>query len=399
MTDLHHDIIIIGAGPVGLSLAKALADMRLTVALVECASEESLVDPAFDGREIALTHSSMHIMRQLGQWAHIPQQEIFPIRAAKIMNGDARRPMLINSELAGQTQLGTFVANHLIRKAAWLALGDSQGRSGVTLYTNTRAESVRTSPQRVNVRLMSGQELVGSLLIAADSRYSETRRSMGIQANLHDFGKSMLVCRVRHEKDNEQTAWEWFGHGQTLALLSLESNLASTVITLTGEEIRRLSAAPEAEFNQEVTSRFQQRFGAMQLASSRHVYPLVGTFARRFVGTRFALVGDAAVGMHPVTAHGFNLGLASVARLWHGVRDAQEHGRDLGNMQMLLRYQRGHRQGALPLYMATRTIVELYTRDETPARWLRHAVLQAGNCLRPLRGAIAKVLVDERVPA
>jgi ubiquinone biosynthesis UbiH/UbiF/VisC/COQ6 family hydroxylase len=238
--------------------------------------------------------------------------------------------------------------------------------------------------------------LTSALLIAADSRFSETRRALGIDADLHDFGKSMLVCRMRHEADNEQSAWEWFGHGQTLALLPLGPHLASAVITLAGEETRQLAALTEEAFNYEITRRYEQRLGAMQLEGSRHVYPLVATYARRFVGTRFALAGDAAVGMHPVTAHGFNLGLASVERLRDTVRTAQQQGRDIGDAALLARYQRQHRRGTWPLYMATRAIIELYTRDDPPARWLRETALRVGNRLLPLRRAIASALVDER---
>ncbi|MDR1076409.1 MAG: 5-demethoxyubiquinol-8 5-hydroxylase UbiM [Xanthomonadaceae bacterium] len=389
---MNYDITIIGAGPVGLSLAKAFADMQLRVALVERQPEANLSDPAFDGREIALTHASMRLMRELGLWRHIPESEISPLRSAKVMNGDSAHSMFIGSDLTGHSQLGTFIPNHQIRKAAWLAM---QETPGITLHTGVHAKSVRTHLQETSLQLNDGSRLTSSLLIAADSRFSDTRRAIGIDADLHDFGKSMLVCRVRHEVDNEQTAWEWFGHGQTLALLPLDNHRASVVITLTGEESRRLSKLSEEDFNQEVTERYGHRLGAMCLDSSRHVYPLVGVYARRFVSTRFALAGDAAVGMHPVTAHGFNLGLASIERLCDSVRIAVQQGRDVGDATLLARYQRRHRQGTLPLYLTTRAIVELYTNDRAPARWLRETTLRAGNRLLPFRRAIASALVDD----
>jgi len=393
---MHYDITIIGAGPAGLALAQALAGLRLRVALVERQAEAELADPAFDGREIALTHASMRIMRELDLWRHIPESEIFPIRSAKVLNGQTGQPMLISSDLVGHEQLGVFVSNNWIRKAAWLALRDA---GGVTLHTGVQAETIHVSPQEAALQLSDGSRLTSALLVAADSRFSETRRALGIDADLHDFGKSMLVCRMRHEVDNESAAWEWFGHGQTLALLPLGPHLASAVITLTGEETRRLAALPEDAFNQEITGRYDHRLGAMQLESTRHIYPLVAAYARRFVGTRFALAGDAAVGMHPVTAHGFNLGLASVERLRDTVRAAQEQGRDIGDPALLARYQRLHRRGTWPLYMATRAIVELYTRDEPPARWLRGAALHVSSRLPPLRRAIASVLVRDRQAA
>jgi ubiquinone biosynthesis UbiH/UbiF/VisC/COQ6 family hydroxylase len=393
---MHYDITIIGAGPVGLSLARAFADIGLRVALVERQSEAELAAPPFDGREIALTHASMRLMRELGQWRHIPPSEISPIHAAKVMNGADLPPMCIGSELTGRAQLGVFVPNQWIRQAAWLALRESQSATGrITLHTNAQTASVHTDQREAALQLADGTILTSALLIAADSRFSETRRALGIDADLHDFGKSMLVCRMQHEADNELAAWEWFGHGQTLALLPLQPHLASAVITLAGEETRRLAALPENDFNAEITARYNNRLGAMQLAGSRHVYPLVATWARRFVGTRCALAGDAAVGMHPVTAHGFNLGLASVERLRDLARAAQRQGRDIGDAALLEHYQRLHRRGAWPLYAGTRAIVNLYTDDAPPARWLRQAALNIGSRLPPLRRAIAAALVDD----
>ena len=108
---MSNDVIIIGAGPVGLCLAKALADQSLKVALVERQPEQALAEPAFDGREIALTHASMRLMHQLDLWRHIPEEGIAPLRNAQVMNGASPHHMRIDGELAGQEQLGCLVPN------------------------------------------------------------------------------------------------------------------------------------------------------------------------------------------------------------------------------------------------------------------------------------------------
>src|SRR5690606_18566996 len=117
---------------------------------------------------------------------------------------------------------------------------------------------------------------------------------------MHDFGKTMLVCRMQHETPHEGVAREWFGHGQTRALLPLSENIVSLVLTVTGREAEELLALDEPAFARNIEARLEYRLGAMQLVSTRHTYPLVATWAKRFVGPGFALVGDAAVGMHPV---------------------------------------------------------------------------------------------------
>lgn len=389
---MHHDVIIIGAGPTGLCLAKALCDLDLRVALVERQSRAAIAEPAFDGREIALTHASMRLLRDLGIWQQLPENAGSPLRAARVMEGDCLHDMRIEAALAGKDQLGMLVPNHRIREAAWKAVSHLPG---LDLFDSARIHAVHATDDHAGVTLGDGLRLEAPLLIAADSRFSETRRAMGIGADQYDFGKSMLVCRMHHEQPHQGVAWEWFGHGQTLALLPLQEHAASIVVTLPDAAARRLAALDVDTFAREIEQRYGHRLGHMKLESSRHVYPLVGVCARRFVGRRFALAGDAAVGMHPVTAHGFNLGLASVERLASMARDALQRNGDLGCAEGLARYERQHRRGTRPLYLATRAIVELYTDDRAPARLVREGVLRAGRRLTPFRRALAGVLAAE----
>jgi 2-polyprenyl-6-methoxyphenol hydroxylase-like FAD-dependent oxidoreductase len=130
----------------------------------------------------------------------------------------------------------------------------------------------------------------------------------------------------------------------------------------------------------------------MRQAGARHAYPLVAVYAERFWGPRFALVGDAAVGMHPVTAHGFNFGLLSIEALAEGVLAAHAGGRDLAAPALLARYERRHRLATRPLYEATRFVAELYGNESAPARALRAGLLRAGERLTPFKRAIAATL-------
>ncbi|MCR6687574.1 5-demethoxyubiquinol-8 5-hydroxylase UbiM [Pseudoxanthomonas sp.] len=391
MQQHDHDIAIVGAGPVGLCLARALALQGWRVALVERQAEAALAEPAFDGREIALTHASVRLLRELGVWEHIPAAEVYPLRTARVMDRDLAHEMRVVPEPGAGDRLGDLVANSLIRRAAWLAVRQTPG---IELHAGATIDSVHAGEDEVRLQLRDGPLLRARLLVAADSRFSETRRALGIDADLHDFGKSMLVCRMRHEGRHEHAAWEWFGLGQTLALLPLSEHLASAVITLPGEQARQLAALDEAAFAAELERRYDRRLGRMDLAGSRHVYPLVATWARRFTGTRLALAGDAAVGMHPVTAHGFNLGLAGVERLAGVAAIAMRQGRDPASPALLAQYDRRHRRGCWPLFQATRAVVGLYTDDRPPARWLRAAALRAGGNLAPFRRMLATTLTD-----
>ncbi|WP_175254530.1 5-demethoxyubiquinol-8 5-hydroxylase UbiM [Pseudomonas sp. BMW13] len=386
---MSPDIVIVGAGPAGLCLARALSGHGLSIMLLERQAEQALAAPAFDGREIALTHGSQALLERLGLWSRLPAEDVAVLRDAQVLNGPSLFALKIRAEQAGAERLGHLVANQAIRRAAYEAV---RACSDVHLLCDTQVRAIQSGEHEIKLVLQDGQVLQPRLLVAADSRFSDTRRQLGIGAQLKDFGKSMLVCRMQHDLEHQQVAWEWFGYGQTLALLPLNGRQSSTVLTLPPREIERLLALDESTFAREMEQRFDRRLGAMQLLGSRHAYPLVGAYARRMVGKHCALLGDAAVGMHPVTAHGFNFGLIGVQLLSEALLAAHARHQDIAAPATLSRYERQLRLATWPLYQATNLLVELYTNDHLPARLLRGAGLRMAQGLLPLKKGIARHL-------
>lgn len=383
------DVVIIGAGPNGLCMAKSLADAGLRVTVVDRQSENELANPAFDGREIALTHQSKKLMHALGLWERIDAQAISLLKDAKVFNGTSLFSLNILHGDAAQSELGYLVANHLIRQAAYDAVKSSPS---IHLKCAAQVTQVATDQDHAQVTFASGEVLHAKLLIAADSRFSETRRAMGISADMHDFGKTMMVCVMEHEVPHAHTAWEWFDYGQTLALLPMNGARSSVVVTLAPEQMQALMKMSDEDFDREMSARFHHRLGRMHLVSTKHAYPLVTTYANRLVGERFALIGDAAVGMHPVTAHGFNFGLAGVATLTHEIKAALEAKRDFAGNHGLLRYEKAHRHHTRPLFLATHAIAKLYGSQTPPARFLRSSALRIGSRIKPFKRAVAGFL-------
>jgi 2-polyprenyl-6-methoxyphenol hydroxylase-like FAD-dependent oxidoreductase len=167
---------------------------------------------------------------------------------------------------------------------------------------------------------------------------------------------------------------------------------ASAVITLPSREIEDLMQMEPEAFNAAVTQRFSRRLGSMQLVSTRHNYPLVAVFPQRLVAQRFATIGDAAVGMHPVTAHGFNFGLLSVEALAQEIATALHTKSDIGDTSLLRRYEAKQKRATLPLFWMTRLIVEIYTRDSAPAKLARQLLLRVSDKLTPFKRSIAQAL-------
>ncbi len=383
------DVVVAGAGPAGLCFARSLAGSGLQVALVEQQPRAALAEAAFDGREIALTHASRQILQRLGIWDRLDPAQISALRDAKVMDGGSPFALTFAAHQRDAQDLGWLVPNHLIRRAAWDSV---QGQPGLELLDRCSVQQVSPGPQHSVVTLSDGRQLAASLVVAADSRFSSTRRLLGIGARLRDFGKSMLVCRMQIEVPHQHTAWEWFGYGRTLALLPLNGDQASAVITLPPRRIEALMGQDQASFGRSISALFEHRLGAMQPVARPVAYPLVGVYANAFAGDRCALIGDAAVGMHPVTAHGFNLGLLSQDRLARTLRAAQRRGRDIAAPAGLVAYERAHRLASRPLYEATNAIATLYTDDRLPARLLRRAGLRLAHGVAPFRQLIAAQL-------
>ena len=403
----QQDVLIVGAGPVGLTLANALAQAGFRATVLELQEGAALAQPAPDGREIALTHPSRALLQQLGQWPLLAAHEVGLLRQAQVHDGPVgvHAPMHLHAGGTGLDNLGWIVPNHALRRTAW-ALAQTQ--PAIRLLTGARVTAVQIS--RTQATLHYSQDgctatpLQAPLLVAADSRFSAVRQMLGVGADRLDFGRSVIVCRMQHAQPHHEVTHECFDWDSTLAILPLPddprsgAHLCSAVVTARSDQAQALQTLAPQAYAERVAAQFQQRLGAMQLIGQRYSYPLVATWAERFAGLRWALVGDAAVGTHPVTAHGFNMGLSGVQTLVATLVQARQRGLDIGDARSLARYDRAHRLHAWPLYAGTNAIVRLYTDARPLPRLLRRAVLTGSEHLPPLKAAIVSQLTG-RAPA
>ncbi|PIF92782.1 ubiquinone biosynthesis UbiH/UbiF/VisC/COQ6 family hydroxylase [Acidovorax sp. 62] len=425
---MHSDVLIVGAGPAGLSLAISLAQAGFTATVLDQNPTAALEQPAPDGREIALTHPSAATLQRLGTWGALASHEIGHIRTAEVHDGPVGAHSAMQLQApdgfgsadtpAGTTAsgprppLGFIVPNHALRRTAYQVAARTPGVRIVAGAQVHRVAALATHAE-VDFALTAqpgqpSERLCAPLVVAADSRFSAARRQLGIGAQMTDFGRTVIVCRMRHAEPHGDTAHECFGYERTLAVLPLPDVAAgatdgategqaqcSVVVTAQAADAARMLALEPAAFTAEVQAQFQNRLGAMELLGERHAYPLVAVYAQRFTGPRCALLGDAAVGMHPVTAHGYNLGLAGVERLTQALVAARQRGQDWGDAAALAPYARAHHLHAWPIYQGTNAIVRLYTDARPLPRALRQLVLQGARRLPPLKAAIVAQLTGK----
>jgi ubiquinone biosynthesis UbiH/UbiF/VisC/COQ6 family hydroxylase len=382
---LESDVLVVGAGPAGLALACALHDAGFGVRVLERQSATALACPADDGREIALTHRSRRLLTQWGLWAQLPAAAIAPLARASVRSAGGRSVLPFDAAAQGHEALGWLVGNHHLRAAAWAG---AQAR-GIEVLAGRSVSGVVRQAGRIGVVGPQGLAANARLLVAADSRFSELRRWVGIGARHCDFGRSALLVPVAHSLPHDACAQECFLAGHTLALLPMNGQRSSVVWTVANAALPRLMALDDEALGAEIERASEQRLGRIYPLGPRHTYPLVAVMADRFADDRVALVGDAAVGMHPVTAHGYNLGLYGIEALVSRLRRE-----DPGAAGPLQAYAQAHRQTAWPLYTATNALVGFFTDDRPPMLALRRAVIDLARRLPPLRAAIAHRLTD-----
>lgn len=393
---IASDVAIVGAGPAGLSFALCLAESGLNVTVIDQQSLDTIADPAMDGRDIAMNHLSKGILEELGVWQRFPTDAVHPLKEAKVIDGNS--PYTLHFERSDNTEapLGYLVANHQIRRALYQQVIE---HNTIQLLTDSCVTKVHTNAADGVVELDTpqGPAIVrATLVVAADSRFSAVRRMMGISARMKDYGRVMMVCNMKHEFSHENTARECFFYGRTCAILPLGPNRSSIVITTPSSRATELANLSDDEFAREAENMLNHRLGNMKLATERYSYPLVGAMSNRFIGQRFALIGDAAVGMHPVTAHGYNLGLRSADTLARHIIKAQQAGKDIASAWVLGNYEVRHKLLSTPIYDGTNLVVNMFTDDKPMAKVARKAALRLGNHLKPFKNLVTQRLIQER---
>lgn len=397
MNTHQSDIIVVGAGPAGLAFVRYFKGSRLSITILEKAPLEAIAQPKYDGREIALTHHSKEILQNLGAWQRFHHDDIYTLKDAKVYSGsfDYALHFKVPKDLLALTsidRLGNLISNHNIRQALY---DEVSTLPNVQILTNINIQDIKTTPRQAAVTLKDGTILTSKLLIGADSRLSFVRRELGIGAMMNDFGRTVIVFRVSHPLSNEATAQECFLYGRTLALLPLTETMTNCVITLDNTQAPKLLAMSDDELALEVQRMMNDKLGKLTIAGTIHHYPLMGVHAKTFVSTRAALIGDSAVGMHPVTAHGFNLGLMSADILATLILQANEQNKDIGSDSLLRRYDHRHQRHTRPLYHGTNAMVSLFTNDAKPMHAVRDIALRVSNHLPPIKRWIAGQLTGK----
>ncbi len=373
----QFDIAIIGAGPVGGTLACALERQGKRVLLVDKAALPPMEHPDFDGRAYAIAAGSKRLLDEAGLWDTLPFPPC-PILDIDVTDGRPGRPasplrLHFDHKAVGDAAFGWIIEARALRIAINQRLHSSPG---ITLRAPVEASVKRDAE---GARIQIGEEVFNArLVVAADGRNSPTRAKAGIQVTKLKYKQSAVVCALAHEKPHHGVALEHFLPGGPFAQLpmsgtNLHPNLSAIVFTDRDETVARLAALDDARFLAEVIKRLGSHLGSAQLAGRRWTYPLSAMYAARYFATRLALVGDSAHGIHPIAGQGLNLGLRDAQALV----DLLESANDPGAPEILAAYQAARRPANMAMLLATDALDRLFSTNNPALRLARDLGLAA----------------------
>ncbi|MGO6788802.1 ubiquinone biosynthesis hydroxylase [Rhizobium ruizarguesonis] len=364
------DMLVVGGGYVGLSAAVAVkqAAPHLNVAVVEAAPENVWKN---DTRASAIIAAAAKMLEVFGIWNEI-EPEAQPITKMIVTDSktsDPVRPVFLTFD--GEVTEGRPFAHMIPNVTMVAALRGACERLGIDIRHGLGATELKTHETHVTVTLSDGSALETRLLVACDGVRSKLRDLAGIRTVTWDYGQSGIVATVEHERPHDGCAEEHFLPAGPFAILPLKNNRSSLVWTERTPDANRLVAADDLIFEEELERRFGHKLGALKVIGDKRAFPLGLTLARSFIAPRFALAGDAAHGIHPISGQGLNLGFKDVAALAETIVDADRLGLDIGSINILERYQTWRRFDTFRMGVTTDVLNRLFSNDATPIRIAR----------------------------
>ena len=388
---IHYDIVIAGGGMIGTSLALALAPLGLRVAVVEAVARQAAAQPSFDDRSTALSRSTQRMFEAMGLWDEIIAAAT-PIRSIHVSDQGRFGFSHIDAEEQGVEALGYVVINRVLGSVLQTALDQSEG---VDVFCPARIVEVDLDTSRATAVVEAAgerQTLTAKLLVAADGANSTVREMMGISALKSDYSQRAVIGNLLPEKDIDNRAFERFTTHGPLALLPVANDRAGFIWTVSEDDAERVMALDDTAFQGELQAIFGYRLGALSRVGKRACYPLTLSKAMRLTTTRGVLVGNAAHGLHPVAAQGFNLGMRDVASLCDCIADTRSETGDVdpGNAELLEHYASWRRGDQRKLVQFTDGLVRLFGSSRRPLRALRNIGMLGFDLIPGVRSLFAK---------
>ncbi len=379
----QFDLIIVGGGLAGASLALALRNTRLRIALVE--SQPPRRPEGWDARIYAISPANIEFLDSIGAWRHLDAERMVPIRAMEV-HGDSGGKLAFSAYETGVPELGYILESSLMACEFWES---AKRQSNLTLFCPARPAALEFRHDAAVLRLDDGGVLTAPLLVGADGRDSWVRESAGLAAVNTPYGEKGVVANFATERPHRNRAFQWFRDDGVLAYLPLPGNRISIVWSTPDAHADALCALPAELFCDRVGEAGDQVLGRLTCLTPPAAFPLRLMRVPQTVAPRLALVGDAAHGIHPLSGHGINLGFQDAKVLAALLAETQPW-QDIGDERLLQRYQRARREETALLQITTDSLRRLFRESPPGLRPLRNWGLSLTNALPFVKNVLVR---------
>jgi len=379
----HYDIIIVGGGMVGLTLACALAKTGLKIAVIEAHEPEDISSDAEYGLRVsAISRASQQVFTNIGAWQHMLARRVSPYDHMQVWDATGNGQIHFSAADLGVDVLGHIVENNVVQFSLLKSLQQYKNLHWLCPQSIAQIESAGDSN---HVTLNNGDVLTTKLLVGADGAHSRVRDAVGIRLEESPYQQKGVVCVVQSTKHHQYTAWQRFLPTGPLAFLPLADGRCSIVWSATDAEADRLLTLSTDNFCRELEQAFELTLGVVKSVGERAAFPLIRRHAEKYVMPGVALIGDAAHTIHPLAGQGVNLGVLDAACLAQVISDAVIVRRDFASMHVLRKYERW-RRGENTLMMASMSgFKNLFSNDNSALSFIRNAGLNLVNGLPPVK--------------
>lgn len=378
---MNFDLIVVGAGPVGLAVAAAARG--LPVALVANARRAPAPPGPLDARVYTLSPGNVAFLRDLRAWQSIPSERVTPVHAMRVF-GDRGAEINFDAYRAGVAELAWTVEDAVLQDALW---GAVDARENMVVIAPAECAELIFHPQKMLLKLRDGRELTAALVVGADGAGSFVRQQAGIAVKTSEYGQAAVIANLECEKPHGNTAYQWFQGGPVLALLPLPGRRVSMIWSLP-EDAKELLLEPDA-LCRAVESATAGALGAVSVVTPPRSYPLRRLSAARMAAERVALAGDAAHVIHPLAGQGLNLGLQD-ARALAAALAGRGAVRDAGDARLLRRYERSRAEPILAMDLMVDGLFRLFGAESEPLSRLRNAGLNLSGRLPVLKNILIR---------
>jgi 2-octaprenyl-6-methoxyphenol hydroxylase len=369
------ELAIVGGGLSGVALGIACAAAGVKTAVIDRENPARMMAAPYDGRTTAIAFGSQQVLKGLGVW-DILAPDAEPIREIRVADGDSPLFLHYDHRDIGDHPLGYIIENRLLRQGLHKR---AETLPDLTLLAPLAVSDVTFADHRASLILSDGRLIRAALIAGADGRNSPMRVAGGIKSYDKSYRQTAIVCTVQHALPHDGIAVEHFRAAGPFAILPMRGNRSSIVWTEHEDNAPALLALDPDSFTRALSQRFGDFLGDLTLEGKWWSYPLSLIHAERYTAPRLALVGDAAHVIHPIAGQGWNLGVRDVAALAELIVDSHRLGLDLGNAELLTRYERWRRLDNLMLTAVTDGLNRLFSNELPPVRVVRDIGLAAVN--------------------